>query len=155
MDFTRLSSVDGVIVAYLALAVCWPLLWDRFPRAERLLRRLGLFHRWDMMLAPATETVVARIRLTYVDGSQEHHALPANDIIGISIANKIAMDPACAAHMLEVALRGVWTSRENDLTDVALVLVVHRVPPLGSAGVVSRSEHVMAKASVADPRARP
>jgi hypothetical protein len=139
---------DVLIVAYLCFAVVWPFVWDKLPRAAMQLRRLGLFHRWDMMLAPGTRGYSVVIELSYIDGSMERRELPANLIYQTCLANRLCVDRSLARHVLGVAMSGLWIDAERELVEARLVLVERRLPGLGVPGDVTTTDHVLAKGTV-------
>ena len=140
-----LGLADAFIVAYACFAVAWPLLWDRLPRAARQLRRFGLFHRWDMMLAPGTRGYSLVVVLSYTDGGTERRELPAARVYRTCLANELCVDRSLARHVLGVAMSGLWIDAERELAEAQLVLVERRLPGLGVPGEVTTTERVLAR----------
>lgn len=141
----QLRLADAFIVGYLSFAVAWPLLWDKLPRAARLLRRVGLFHRWDMMLTPSNRGYSVVVMLAYADGTTERRELPINRVYRTCLANRLYADRSLARHVLAVSMGGLWIDGERELIEAQLVLVEHTAPGLGCLGVATTKDHVLAR----------
>lgn len=145
IDGNYLGMADALIAAYLCFAFAWPLVWDRLPNIAKQLRRLGLFHRWDMMLAPGASGYSLVVELSYADGGAERRELPANRIYRTCLANLLLREPSHARHVLGVAVSALWIDADRDLVEARLVLIERRLPGLGVPGEVMTREHVVAK----------